>query len=109
VPGQNDSAGKNRRCAKQEPSVHVLRKTTHAIVMVASPRRWPNWLSFWMCTRTRSPNGEAGAGRGGGLFGADRGEPKAAPRVDLKALPAQIGELTLENDFLEGRSPRRDC
>jgi len=37
-----------------------------------------------------------------GLFGADRGEPKAAPSVDLKALHAKIGELTLENDFLEG-------
>jgi transposase len=36
------------------------------------------------------------------LFGADRGETKAAPRVDLKALHAKIGELTLENDFLEG-------
>ena len=43
-----------------------------------------------------------GAGRGGGLFGADRGETKAAPSVDLKALHAKIGELTLENDFLEG-------
>jgi hypothetical protein len=37
-----------------------------------------------------------------GLFGADRGETKAAPSVDLKALHAKIGELTLENDFLEG-------
>ena len=36
------------------------------------------------------------------LFGADRGETKAAPSVDLKALHAKIGELTLENDFLEG-------
>jgi transposase len=43
-----------------------------------------------------------GAGRGGWPFGADRGETKAAPSVDLKALHAKIGELTLENDFLEG-------
>ena len=34
--------------------------------------------------------------------GADRGETKAAPSVDLKVLHAKIGELTLENDFLEG-------
>ncbi len=27
---------------------------------------------------------------------------QAAPAVDLKALHAKIGELTLENDFLEG-------
>ena len=46
--------------------------------------------------------GKPGAGRAAGLFGADRGETKAAPSVDLKALHAKIGELTLENDFLEG-------
>jgi len=34
-----------------------------------------------------------------GVFG---GEQAAAPAVDLKALHAKIGELTLENDFLEG-------
>jgi transposase-like protein len=28
--------------------------------------------------------------------------PTAGPPVDLKALHAKIGELTLENDFLEG-------
>jgi hypothetical protein len=27
---------------------------------------------------------------------------QAAPSVDLKVLHAKIGELTLENDFLEG-------
>ena len=35
------------------------------------------------------------------VFGADRTEPKSES-VDLKALHAKIGELTLENDFLEG-------
>ena len=33
------------------------------------------------------------------VFGA---ETKSGPSVDLKALHAKIGELTLENDFLEG-------
>ena len=27
---------------------------------------------------------------------------KEAPPIDIKALHAKIGELTLENDFLEG-------
>jgi transposase-like protein len=36
------------------------------------------------------------------VFGPDKGEARAAPSVDLKALHAKIGELTLENDFLEG-------
>jgi len=35
-----------------------------------------------------------------GVFGGGR-EPAAAS-VDLKSLHAKIGELTLENDFLEG-------
>jgi transposase len=37
-----------------------------------------------------------------GVFGADRGDANTTPSVDLKALHAKIGELTLENDFLEG-------
>ena len=35
------------------------------------------------------------------VFGPGSGSAPAAP-VDLKALHAKIGELTLENDFLEG-------
>jgi transposase len=35
-----------------------------------------------------------------GVFGQEKTEPNEA--VDLKALHAKIGELTLENDFLEG-------
>jgi len=34
------------------------------------------------------------------VFGKDKSEA-AAPGVDLKSLHAKIGELTLENDFLE--------
>ena len=36
-----------------------------------------------------------------GVFGRDTPEA-AASGVDLKSLHAKIGELTLENDFLEG-------
>lgn len=35
------------------------------------------------------------------VFGSGASRAEAAP-VDLKALHAKIGELTLENDFLEG-------
>jgi transposase-like protein len=35
-----------------------------------------------------------------GVFGEAKADPGAA--VDLKSLHAKIGELTLENDFLEG-------
>ena len=49
----------------------------------------PNQVTQW---RSQVLEGAAG------LFGADRGETKAAPSVDLKALHAKIGELTLENE-----------
>ena len=35
------------------------------------------------------------------IFGPGGGPP-AAPAIDVKSLHAKIGELTLENDFLEG-------
>jgi transposase len=35
-----------------------------------------------------------------GVFGSDRADGKTESSVDLKALHAKIGELTLENDFL---------
>ena len=36
------------------------------------------------------------------VFGASGGNGAAQPAVDVKSLHANIGELTLENDFLEG-------
>jgi transposase-like protein len=36
------------------------------------------------------------------VFGSGGGNASAPPAVDVKALHAKIGELTLENDFLEG-------
>ncbi len=35
------------------------------------------------------------------VFGPGGGPAAAAPPIDVKALHAKIGELTLENDFLE--------
>jgi transposase len=37
-----------------------------------------------------------------GVFGGEAKAETAAAAVDLKTLHAKIGELTLENDFLEG-------
>jgi transposase-like protein len=52
----------------------------------------PNQIGQW-----RSQLLDAAAG----VFGSDRASVKAEG-VDLKALHAKIGELTLENDFLAG-------
>ena len=37
-----------------------------------------------------------------GVFGSGGNPGVATPTVDVKSLHAKIGELTLENDFLEG-------
>ena len=36
------------------------------------------------------------------MFGPGGSRAAAHPTVDVKSLHAKIGELTLENDFLEG-------
>ena len=52
----------------------------------------PNQITTWKAQL------EGGAA---GVFGPEGGGV-AAPAVDVKSLHAKIGELTLENDFLEG-------
>src|SRR5271166_5856532 len=41
-------------------------------------------------------------GSAANVFGPGSGTAQSSPSVDVKALHAKIGELTLENDFLEG-------
>ena len=53
----------------------------------------PNQVTEW---KTQLEGGAAG------VFDGGAGSVPAAPAVDVKALHAKIGELTLENDFLEG-------
>jgi len=60
----------------------------------------PNQIGQW---RSQLLDGAAA------VFGPGKGEAKAAPSVDLKALHAKIGELTLENDFLEGALTKGVC
>jgi transposase-like protein len=52
----------------------------------------PNQITAW---KTLLEGGAAN------VFGASCGGAPAAPTADIKALHAKIGELTLENDFLE--------
>ena len=52
----------------------------------------PNQITAWKAQL------EGGAS---GVFGSSSLSP-AAPAIDVKSLHAKIGELTLENDFLEG-------
>ena len=53
----------------------------------------PNQITSWKAQL------EGGAAD---VFGPGGGNKTAQPTVDVKSLHANIGELTLENDFLEG-------
>lgn len=53
----------------------------------------PNQITTW---RAQLLEGAAG------VFGAAPAEASGGPPIDLKALHAKIGQLTLENDFLSG-------
>jgi transposase-like protein len=53
----------------------------------------PNQITSWKAQL------EGGAAD---VFGPGAGNAAALPVVDVKSLHAKIGELTLENDFLEG-------
>ena len=53
----------------------------------------PNQVTTWKAQL------EGGAAE---VFDNGGGAARAEPTVDVKALHAKIGELTLENDFLEG-------
>jgi transposase len=53
----------------------------------------PNQITQW---KAQLQEGAAG------VFGSAAGIGANLPTVDVKSLHAKIGELTLENDFLEG-------
>src|ERR1044071_2139954 len=53
----------------------------------------PNQITSWKAQL------ESGAAD---VFGPGSGNGAAQPAIDVKSLHAKIGELTLENDFLEG-------
>ena len=52
----------------------------------------PNQITSWKAQLEEGAADVFGSGRGG----------TSQPAVDVKSLHAKIGELTLENDFLEG-------
>jgi transposase len=52
----------------------------------------PNQITQW---KTQLQEGAAG------VFGSGAGTGATPPPIDVKSLHAKIGELTLENDFLE--------
>jgi transposase-like protein len=53
----------------------------------------PNQITQW---KSQLQEGAAA------VFGSDTRSDPDVPRIDIKSLHAKLGELTLENDFLEG-------
>jgi transposase len=53
----------------------------------------PNQITTWKAQLENAATG---------VFGPSGGSVSSPPAVDVKSLHAKIGELTLENDFLEG-------
>jgi transposase-like protein len=53
----------------------------------------PNQITSWQAQLE---------GSAADVFGRGSGRAAAEPAIDVKSLHAKIGELTLENDFLEG-------
>ena len=77
-------------------------KAKVALAAIKGERRWPTGAAV-----RRSPEPDhavegAASGRRGRCVRPEAAQRRAAPAVDVKALHAKIGELTLENDFLEG-------
>ena len=60
----------------------------------------PNQITSWKAQL------EGGAAD---IFGPFGGNGVTQPAVDVKSLHAKIGALTLENDFLKGRSAKPAC
>ena len=58
----------------------------------------PNQITSW---KAQLEDGAAD------VFGPGGGNGAEPPAVDVKSLHAKIGELTLENDFLEGALAKR--
>jgi transposase len=80
-------------------------KAKMALAAVKGERRCPSWRSCLTSTPIRSRSGRRSFRKGPprclvlvAALGA------ATPTVGVKSLHAKIGELTLENDFLEGRA-----
>ena len=81
-------------------------KAKVALPPFEATRRWPSWRSSMTCTPNQITDWKNQLlTKATDVFG---GEPRAdEPTVDLEVLHAKIGQLALENDFLEGALIKR--
>ena len=68
-------------------------KGDRTLAQLGAVRHPPHQIASWKAQL------EGGAAD---VFGPGGGNAVALPAIDVKSLHAKIGELTLENDFLEG-------
>ena len=78
-------------------------KAKEALAAIKGYRRWLSWRNSSMSTPIRSHRGKRSSRAAAvDVFGPGSGNEAVHQAVDVKSLHAKIGELTLENDFLEG-------
>ena len=89
----------NRRPRRNHTPAFKAKVALAAVKGYRTIASWPSSLmSIPIRLRRGRPSLEGGAS---GVFGPG-GTAPAAPAIEVKSLHAKIGELTLENDFLEG-------
>jgi len=106
LPDSGTLSSRIRRDHEQTtaPEPHTGLKAKVALAAVKATGRSRNWPSILTSTPIRSRPGRPSWRRRFRGFRIGKHGP-AAPAIDVKSLHAKIGELTLENDFLEERSP----
>ena len=95
VPSKSGETISRRACTTHRlRAVALLPKVDRTLAQIAEQFDvHPNQITSWKAQL------ESGAAD---VFGPGGGNAAAQPAVDVKSLHAKIGELTLENDFLEG-------
>src|SRR2546423_14667959 len=92
-PCNDERAGTTHRPSRRRWHSRPSRAIVHWLSFAEQFDVHPNQITSWKAQL------EEGASD---VFGPGHGNATPLPAIDVKSLHAKIGELTLENDFLEG-------
>ena len=97
------AANQERRMSRRARRNHTPAfKAKVALAAIKGDGRWPNWPSSSTSTPIRLRRGRRSWRVALPEFLDLAALTPATPAIDVKSLHAKIGQLTLENDFLEG-------
>ena len=92
-PCRDEHAGTTHRLSRREVALAAIKGDRTLAQLAEQFDVHPNQITSWKAQL------EGGAAD---VFGPGSSNGASQPAVDVKSLHAKIGELTLENDFLEG-------